>query len=359
MKNIVNELEKKNLESITNEKKWTRNCPQCNKELFYTRKDHRDTLNRKESLCFTCGGLKRTKLYSKEQLTKKCIKCQSDILFKNIDYLRNSKNKLCKSCSHIKYEINIPLIRMCPVCKNEIYYSNKYRYKESVEFNKTCKLCRRNKNRPKNLDLKRLCPKCGDDIFYANKQSYNVSLKNNSMCIHCHTRSPGRIQSEQEKEKRNIKFRGKKRTLESKQRYSDSKRGIKNPFYGIHVSKSAEHRRKIRVGVINNLNRKLLLFGKTISPKVNPLACQVIGEYGKENGYEFQHGLNGGEFYIKELGYWVDGYDKDKNVVIEYYERTHDRTKVKERDMKRQIEIIDFLKCRFIIIHESGGVCVY
>ena len=60
--------------------------------------------------------------------------------------------------------------------------------------------------------------------------------------------------------------------------------------------------------------------------------------------------MNGGEFYIKELGYWVDGYDKDKNVVIEIDEKRHFdiNGNLHKKDIKRQDEIMDLLKCKFI-----------
>ena len=63
-----------------------------------------------------------------------------------------------------------------------------------------------------------------------------------------------------------------------------------------------------------------------------------------------QHAENGGEFHINELGYWVDGYSKEKNIVIEYYEKFH--SKNIERDLRRQTEITKLLNCEFIIIKE-------
>lgn len=66
----------------------------------------------------------------------------------------------------------------------------------------------------------------------------------------------------------------------------------------------------------------------------------------------FQHAENGGEYHIKKLGYWVDGYDKEKNIVIEIDEKHHfnsDGT-YKKRDIVRQKEIKDFLNCKFIRI---------
>lgn len=83
-------------------------------------------------------------------------------------------------------------------------------------------------------------------------------------------------------------------------------------------------------------------------PRFNPFACQVIDEYGKKHGYNFQHALNGGEFRI--IGYSVDGYDKDKNVVIEYYENRHKKTL--KSDAIRKERIVGHLGCKFIEIKE-------
>jgi hypothetical protein len=121
--------------------------------------------------------------------------------------------------------------------------------------------------------------------------------------------------------------------------------GKGNPFYGkVHTEEYKRNRR------IQTIKRIEILKGK-ISPNYNPIACKIIDEYGKKNGYNFQHAENGGEYHIKELGYWVDGYDKEKNVVIEYYENKHNR--YKERDEKRKQEIKKLLKCKFIEIKEK------
>jgi len=63
--------------------------------------------------------------------------------------------------------------------------------------------------------------------------------------------------------------------------------------------------------------------------------------------------MNGGEFYIKELGYWLDGYDKENNVVYEFDEKYHDNQKQKQKDMVRQQDIINHLKCKFIRIKDE------
>jgi len=64
--------------------------------------------------------------------------------------------------------------------------------------------------------------------------------------------------------------------------------------------------------------------------------------------------MNGGEYYIKELGCWLDGYDKVNNVAYEYDEKYHfDKDgNLKEKDIKRQKEIEKILKCKFIRIKD-------
>jgi len=109
---------------------------------------------------------------------------------------------------------------------------------------------------------------------------------------------------------------------------------------------SLKTRKKMRLSRIKDIESK---YGQT-SPNYSSLGCKLIKKYGEENSYNFQHAENGGEYHIKELGYWVDGYDKEKNVVIEVDEPHHfDKNgNLKEKDVLRQKEIIDFLGCKFI-----------
>ena len=124
-------------------------------------------------------------------------------------------------------------------------------------------------------------------------------------------------------------------------------------------------------------------FGNIIMPNFNPFACHLIDAYGIENGYNFIHALslateiqvtdkvrrnvpveNGqgiGECHIKitdEDGNvieerWVDGYDPEKNVVIEFYEKKSHK-KQEEKDKIRQNTIQDFLGCEFIVLREGS-----
>lgn len=118
---------------------------------------------------------------------------------------------------------------------------------------------------------------------------------------------------------------------------------------------SVEMRKTIRLRRIAEMQRDIFN-GNQIIPSYNPIACKLMDEYGNKNGYKFQHAMNGGEHHIKELGYFVDGYDKNKNTVLEYQEKKHNN--MVEKDLKRKNEIIDFLKCEFIEMWYDGKIII-
>jgi hypothetical protein len=90
-------------------------------------------------------------------------------------------------------------------------------------------------------------------------------------------------------------------------------------------------------------------------PAYNPEACRFIEKYGEANGFEFKHAENGGEHFIEDLGYWVDGYDAEQNVVLEYYEPWHRKSSNRSRDKARREEIMSHLGCTFIVHREWDG----
>jgi hypothetical protein len=149
-----------------------------------------------------------------------------------------------------------------------------------------------------------------------------------------------------------------KKNSESVRKYVDKKVGVKKTeetknkirLKKIDTKLSEETKNKMSLSARKNIKNKIQTIYKKWHPNYNPNACLVIENYGKENGFNFQHAMNGGEFYIEELGYWVDGYDETNNVVIEYYEKHHNIQISK--DKKRKNEIVKFLKCKFIEIWE-------
>ena len=88
-----------------------------------------------------------------------------------------------------------------------------------------------------------------------------------------------------------------------------------------------------------------------ILPNYNSESCLFFDKISVENNIHICHAMNGGEYRIKELGYWLDGYDLKNNVVYEWDEPSHFLNgKLREKDLIRQTEIEKFLKCKFIRI---------
>lgn len=110
---------------------------------------------------------------------------------------------------------------------------------------------------------------------------------------------------------------------------------------------SVETKKKMRISTL----RYLTELNGQIVPRYNKNSIELIEDFGKKHGYKFRHAENGGEIYIKELGYWLDAYDEQNNVVLEIYERCHYRNgKLRAKDVLREKEIKDFLGCKFYTI---------
>lgn len=201
---------------------------------------------------------------------------------------------------------------------------------------------------------KRNCPKCGLIINHKTKKSQQNSIKRKKNCISC-------AQKIAQSGEKNGMF-GKKHTLETKKKIREKRKSQK---FSIGTRKKMSISAKKRMEEYNHWlgrkhseetkNKMRLISSERIRnnqwhPSYNITACEIINKYGKENGYNFQHAMNGGEFYIEKLGYWVDGYDGEKNVVIEYYENEHKYTV--DEDKKRINKIKKTLNCEVIILKE-------
>lgn len=139
--------------------------------------------------------------------------------------------------------------------------------------------------------------------------------------------------------------KGKKMSEEHRKNWENS---LRNTRFG--KSPDEETRRKLRLNFIKKLNE----IGKNFHPPYNKKGCVYFNKLMEREGINIQHAENGGEFFIKELGYWVDGYDSENNVVYEWDEKEHYTSKgLREKDKKRQEEIEEFLKCKFIRIREE------
>lgn len=249
--------------------------------------------------------------------------------------------------------------KKCDKCNNIQLYGLKLDMIRQINKKSKCKSCRDYKGTK--------------NPMYGKKHTLEVKEKISKI-------NTGRILSAEHKEKISNKIKGKNHPMYGKKHTEESKNkirhkhlgkiglvGINHPMYGKHhniksklkisrslkgkligdknPAKRQDVRNKMRLSRINDLKSK---YGN-IGPNFNDNACKYFDKINEELGWNLQHALNGGEFYIKELGYWVDAYDKYKNIVVEYDEPKHFDVdgRLKQKDIDRMISIINLLKCEF------------
>ena len=240
-------------------------------------------------------------------------------------------------------------------------------------------------NNTENKLLEKNCPICGKIQTYGCIGSFNLAVKKNRKCGSCCMK--GRHHSEETKKKisnnqlgeKNHRY-GKPTSEEIKRKLSLSllgkksghafsvgnipwNKGKKNCFSEetrIKISSSAKEKKlssktkyKLRLAAINRIKKQ------GIFRSYNSKACETINNYGKKLGYNFQHALNGGE--VELYGYFVDGYDKDKNIVFEYDEPHHYQIngKLRNKDLQRQKEIIKNIKPHSFIRYDERNSKLY
>ena len=124
-----------------------------------------------------------------------------------------------------------------------------------------------------------------------------------------------------------------------------------------------EHKQKIGIG---NKNKKRTKKQKELSrilkinelknkhgichPNYNPIACVLFDKLNIEFGLNLCHAENGGE--VKIIGYFVDAYDIENNIIIEYDEKHHNSIVQKKKDEIRQSNLIEKTGCTFIRIKQ-------
>lgn len=190
---------------------------------------------------------------------------------------------------------------------------------------------------------KRNCPECGKILYYSSKDS--LSHCKNNKCIYCSNVIRGKTSNR----------KGCHHTAETKLLMSKAKLGVKRTE--ISRKKQSESRKTI----CSNLEWKERLSKKIKEamhrPDVRKKHIQLLSEtkyLGKStdigqiqllekwNGLGFRFEPN----YQVKTGrnlFYIDGYDKEKNVVLEYDSKYHTRSGQQQKDLVRQQKIIDIL----------------
>lgn len=226
-------------------------------------------------------------------------------------------------------------IRKCPKCNRIIYHKREANCKQ---YDKEKRLCK-------------FCPKLGENNPFYGKHHSNKTKSNFR---------------KQWKEKYNSGFinpnKGKTLTKEQCEKISKANSGSNNAFYQKGFFTGKNHKKssidKIRKSLIGRpvsektkqkLRESKIRLGNT---NYNPKACEYFNKLNEEKGWNLQHALNGGE--VRIIGYSLDGYDKERNIVVEYDEPKHFLYgKLKKSDIKRMKRIIKHLKCEFYRYNEK------
>ena len=295
-------------------------------------------------------------------------------------------------------------IRNCPKCNVELKTENKYFYKKCVKNNSTCLSCSL-KGKPKSETAKMNMSKNHADFNGDRNPFYNKShtdetkriLRNANIGQDRHTDENksrmsmeysgegnpffGKKHSERTKEilsnrvvsdetrcKISMSNIGKNVSQTARDKISNSTKGVKkSKEHGIKVSiarkgdprtktrlgkkNSDDHNRKIRVG---HIKRRKEIFGENMGfyPNVNKKETEYFRLLESRMGWNgIYHGKDGNktQFHVKDIGYFVDFYDEINNIVVEYDETSHyDKNwNLRPKDIKRQNEIKNHLKCKF------------
>lgn len=223
----------------------------------------------------------------------------------------------CRRCAlnnQIKYHCNDDGFynRNCPLCKKVLSYRSASSLRDSIKNNCLCYSC---SNKIKTDKLKiapdqngkysRLCPQCNKTIYHTRGDKRNSAEKAIRLCRTCSN---------------------------------------------INSSKNPEVKEKIRIKFKERSKDKIGQF----VPSYNPRACLFFNIINTSMGWSGVHAENGGEFIVS--GYFLDFYEPNLNIVIEFDESHHNETRQKSLDEKRQNQIITTINCKFYRFKEGSDI---
>jgi hypothetical protein len=319
------------------ENKFTKQCPDCHCELSYKRKADLTYSIKNTSKCRKCRNLKPIIIKGvvcdniNLIFTKECPICNTNISFNKRSglLLSISKGSKCKNCCNIGGVVS-------DETKNKISETLKTKYSNNT-LTPNMAGAHSVESRIKMGETKRGSTLTEEHkIMISNGVSNSEKFKKGVKC--------------QVRAKKISDFHiGKPKTEEHKLNMSKNHAdvsGTNNPFYG--EKHSVETKLKMRLRLLRWLESTGRV-GEFV-PFYNKDGCKYFNELMLKTNTNIQHAENGGEFHIKELGFWVDGYDEINNIVYEYDEKHHFNSdgSLIERDIEREKLIISHLKCKVI-----------
>ena len=199
--------------------------------------------------------------------------------------------------------------RKCPKCNKEIYHTKKYNCIYSDRKKRTCTECKIKRSKKISDNFTRKCPKCHKELKYTNKYNGVRLEKQKVLCISCcqlgHIPVNKHPFTTLERPCPNCK-----KLIYHKSRYTKS-RGLRRNSL-CHSCQNIIYRK--RYVTMGRLVRKLKSVGSHFTTMFNIRGCKYFDKLNKERDWNLQHAMNGGE--IKMIGYWLDAYDKQKNIIV-------------------------------------------
>lgn len=236
-------------------------------------------------------------------------------------------------------------IRICPKCKSNIFYNSLYNRNRSNKQNKECKSCCKSGLKNGRFGKGDLIKGKNHPMFgkqHSTQSKNKMSIKRKKYCLNNPDKNPSKldwvnkIKSEKLKGINNPMY---------------GKCGNKNPMFGKTFKHSSDTIKNMRIRRINEIVDK----HGFCFPNFNKKSIEYFKKLEKENGWDGKYATkNKGEYYIPELGYFVDYYEPTLNIVVEYDEPHHFiNGKLKEKDIIRMNEIKNHLHCQFLRYNEQ------
>jgi len=193
------------------------------------------------------------------------------------------------------------------------------------------------------MQYSRNCPKCNKTQYYATKEGICVAIKKARICKSCikmgtkHScECKRKISKSLEKNTRTL---GHHLSISHKIKSSNAgKLRYENKNVRLITSqqiKIAMHRPEIRKKHIEALAET-----KWLGKSVDKGQIKLLEKWNKL-GFNFHPNY---QVYTDTDLFYIDGYDKEQNVVLEYDSKYHNRLGQKDKDLIRQNKIINILK---------------
>lgn len=201
-------------------------------------------------------------------------------------------------------------IRKCPQCNGEIYYNDIYNRNRSFKENKQCKSCCKIGDKNGRFGKGFLISGIKHPMYkkhHSDKSKLQMSLKRKKYCLTHPELNPSKRADVNAK--KSILLTGKNNPMWGKC-------GNKNPMWGKHFKHSDETKKQMRIRRINEIIDK----HGFCFPNFNKKSIEYFKSLEKENGWNGIYIGKNKEYLIENLGYFVDYYEPNLNIVVEYDE---------------------------------------